>query len=217
MKTLIITATHPEAERITQDLRMLPTGSFMFSNKDLETDLLITGIGIPATMFSMFANVNCGIYDLIINAGIEGSFNADFKPGDVVNISSDSFADIVINGDKDAKPVFETIYNENFRNLINNGRIYNTSDFPAQFRNLPKATAITVNIPERILNCNFDTESMEGAAFMLVCKHLKKNFIQIRGISNIIGKTERKDWNFKDPINNYSNIISEFITKTNKL
>jgi len=115
MKTLIITATHPEAERITQDLRMLPTGSFMFSNKDLETDLLITGIGIPATIFSMFANVNCGIYDLIINAGIAGSFNADFKPGDVVNISSDSFADIVINGDKDAKPVFETIYNENFR------------------------------------------------------------------------------------------------------
>jgi nucleoside phosphorylase len=58
---------------------------------------------------------------------------------------------------------------------------------------------------------------MEGAAFMLVCKHFKKNFIQIRGISNIIGKTERKDWNFKEPIINYSNIISEFITKTNKL
>jgi nucleoside phosphorylase len=216
MKTLIITATHPEAERITKILNLAPTGTFMFSNKELETDLLITGIGIPATIFSMFANVNCGIYDLIINAGIAGSFNTDFNTGDVLNITSDSFADIVINGENDAKPVFETIYNENFRNLINNGRIYNTSDFPAQFRNLPNATAITVNIPERISNCNFDTESMEGAAFMLVCKHFKKNFIQIRGISNIIGKTERKAWNFKDPINNYSNIISEFITLTNK-
>jgi futalosine hydrolase len=216
MKTLIITATYPEAERITKDLNMSSAGSFMFSNKELKTDLLITGIGIPATIFSMFANVNCGIYDLIINAGVAGSFKTDFITGDVLNITSDSFADIVINGDKDSKPVFETIYNENFRNLINNGRIYNTSDFPAYFKTLPKASGITVNIPERIKDCNFDTESMEGAAFMLVCKHFKKNFIQIRGISNIIGKTERKDWNFKDPINNYSNIISEFITKTNK-
>lgn len=215
MKTLIITATHPEAERITKILDMSSAGRFMFSNNELNTDLLVTGIGIPATIFSMFANVNCGIYDLIINAGIAGSFNADIKTGDILNISSDSFADIVIKGENDVKPVFETIYNENFRNLINNGRIYNTSDYPAYFKNLLKASAITVNIPERIKGCNFDTESMEGAAFMLVCKHFKKNFIQIRGISNIIGKTEKKDWNFKDPINNYSEIISEFITKTN--
>jgi nucleoside phosphorylase len=56
---------------------------------------------------------------------------------------------------------------------------------------------------------------MEGAAFMLVCKHFKKNFIQIRGISNIILKTKRENWDFNTPINNYSDLTIDFL-KQNK-
>lgn len=215
MKALIITATKLEAELIAKNLEMKEINDFFLSSKKFDTDLLITGIGIPATIFSMFTAANLGIYDLIINAGIAGSFNKDIMIGNVANIISDSFADVLISDNNVGIPVFETKFNENFKNLINNGRIYNTSDYPAAFKTILQASGISVNIPERINASKFDIETMEGAAFMLVCKHFKKNFIQLRGISNLIGITEKQDWNFKEPISAYSKIITDFLTKIN--
>lgn len=214
MKVLIITATKLEAELVAKNLEMKEINAFFLSSKKFEADLLITGIGIPATIFSMLTAVNVGIYDFIINIGIAGSFSRNIISGRVVNVISDSFADVLIRNNDKTTPVFETKFNENFKNLINNGRIYNTSDYPASFKEITKASGISVNIPERINTSEFDVETMEGAAFMLVCKQFKKNFIQLRGISNIIGTTKKQDWNFKDPINAYSNIITNFLTGT---
>ncbi len=213
MKILIVSATKFEAEGIIKDLDLREISPYFFSCKEKETDLLITGIGIPATIFSMFALSEIRTYDLIINAGIAGSFSKDIQIGSVVNVYSDNFGDIGLNTDSGFKPVFQLKFNEQFQNLINNGFIYNTSDYPPFFKNLPKANAVTVNIPEIKKYENSEIETMEGAAFMMVCKHFKKNFIQIRGISNMIGETKREDWDLKTPINNYSSSIVNFINK----
>ena len=67
MKVLIITATKLEAELVAKNLEMKEINAFFLSSKKFEADLLITGIGIPATIFSMLTAVNVGIYDFIIN------------------------------------------------------------------------------------------------------------------------------------------------------
>jgi futalosine hydrolase len=213
MRLLIVTATKIEAERLIEDLHLKEISTDFYTNKDYDTDLLITGIGIPATMFSMFANVDIRKYELIINCGIAGSFSKTIKLGTIFNVNSDYFGDIGFNKNSEFIPIFESKFNDKFRNLINNGKIYNTSDFNAFFGNLDKANGVTVNIPEIREFDNTDIETMEGAAFMLVCKHFKKNFIQIRGISNIIGLTKRENWDLITPINNYSSIIANFVNR----
>jgi futalosine hydrolase len=213
MKILIVTATKFEAEGIIKDFGLIEISPYFFSNKDLGTDLLVTGIGIPSTIFSMFAHADIGLYDLVINLGIAGSFSEEIKIGTIVNIYSDHFGDIGLNTDSGFKPVFQLKFNEQYQNLINNGFIYNTSDYPSFFKNLPRVNAVTVNIPEINKYEKTEIETMEGAAFMMVCKHFKKNFIQIRGISNIIGVTTRENWDFKTPINNYTEIIRAYLKK----
>ncbi len=213
MKLLIVTATKIEAQRIISDLKLREISEQFYSSKEINTDLLISGIGIPATIFSMFAYADLRIYDLIINAGIAGSFSESIPIGNIINVSSDSFGDIGLNTKDGFLPIFESKLNSAFKNLINNGFIYNTSDFPSFFRDLQKVKAVTVNIPEVKLYKNTEIETMEGAAFMLVCKHFKKNFIQLRGISNIIGITKRDDWDINKPIDNYTELIVKFIKK----
>ncbi len=213
MNLLLISATKHEADIIIKDLGMIQIKPSLYSSSTHKTELLITGISIPATLFSMFTDVDIRKYDLVINIGIAGSFNKNAKIGDILNVSSDSFGDIGINSKNGFLSVFKTEFNDKFRNLINNGQILNTSDFPAFFHALPKCKGVSVNTPEAMLYPQTDVETMEGAAFMLVCKHYKKVFIQIRGISNIIGYTKRKDWDMNTPINNYSKYIIEFIEK----
>lgn len=213
MRLLIVTATWIEAERLIKDLQLREINPNFHSNKDFDTDLIITGVGIPATLFSMFVNIDLRTYDFIINVGIAGSFCEENKLGTLYNVNSDFFGDIGFSTNKGFLPVFESKFNDQFRNLINNGKIYNTSDYHSFFKDISKANGVTVNIPELKKYNDVDIETMEGAAFMLVCKHFKKNFIQIRGISNIIGRTNRDEWDFKTPIENYSELIVEFIKK----
>ncbi len=211
MKTLIITATSLEAKQIVDNLHFIKRSDTVFSNTNYNCDILTTGVGLVATMFSMFTCVNIKEYDLLINLGTVGSFSENLKIGELVNVNSDSFEDICIRDNGKKINVFNSKFNQHFRNLINNGRIYNTSDYPHFFHNLKKVSGTSVNIPEQNPISNYEIESMEGAAFMLVCKHFKKNFIQIRGISNIILKTKRENWDFNTPINNYSDLTIDFL------
>ena len=51
---------------------------------------------------------------------------------------------------------------------------------------------------------NADIESMEGAAFHYVCLQQKINFLQIRGVSNVVGERNKANWKIKTAIKNMS-------------
>jgi len=65
-------------------------------NKDdfINHDVLITGIGMVNTVFSLTKYLHNHTPDLIINAGVAGAYNLDFKIGDVVEVSKDCFSEI---------------------------------------------------------------------------------------------------------------------------
>jgi len=216
MKILIITATITEADKLIEFLKLKKQSDYIYSSETYETDLLISGVGIPAIVFSMLTYHKISTYELIVNCGIAGSYNEKLQIGSVSNICSDSFGDIGFNTENGFENVFDSKFNDKFINIFNNGFIYNSSDYPVFFKDLQKTKSVTVNIPEIRNYPDTDLETMEGAAFMMVCKYFKKNYIQIRGISNIIGNTERKDWNFRKPISNYSEIISDYIISISK-
>ena len=84
--------------------------SFIVGNNT--TDVLITGIGIPATIFHLSKKIFEKKYDLVIQAGIAGTFTADFKKGTVVIVEKDTFGDIGI----DEKGNFKTLFDSGFIN-----------------------------------------------------------------------------------------------------
>ena len=79
---------------------------FIENNKS--ADVFITGIGIPATVFHLTKQLAQKEYDLVIQAGIAGTFNSAFPLGSVAVIETDTFGDIGIDEKGNFTTLFET-------------------------------------------------------------------------------------------------------------
>jgi 1,4-dihydroxy-6-naphthoate synthase len=212
MKLLITAATLLESRNIIDSLNLEKETESQYSNKDKSVKLIITGVGIPATIFSLMQIEDINLYDLLINIGIAGCFNKDVKKGSIFNVNSDYFGDTgIIKNDK-FKNIFSYSWNDNYAKHFENERIQNTSDYHNFFKHLEQGSGVTVNIPEYQKHDAL-VETMEGAAFMLFAKIKNKDFIQIRGISNTVGEKDKNNWDLKSPIENYTSIITEFVEK----
>lgn len=180
-----------------------------FLKENNNTEILITGVGIPSTLFNLSKKEIAGKYDLIIQAGIAGVFNHHFQISTVVLVSQDTFGDIGIEENKK----FATLFENGFANAngfpYNNGWLLNTNPFLSS-PGVPVAKAITVNMvtdnrERRDMmeeKFNPDVESMEGAAFHYVCLQERVNFLQLRSISNHVGERDKTKWEMKKAITN---------------
>ena len=182
MKILIVAAT---AQEINED-------------DFINHDVLITGIGMVNTVFSLTKYLHNHTPDLIINAGVAGAYNLDFKIGDVVEVSKDCFSEIGSQSGDDFLDV----------NAI--GLDVDT-DFSFKSKtHLSQAKGITVNTIHGNKNSIYniqkrlhpDVESMEGAACMMVCNKLGFEFFQIRAISNYVEERAKEKWNIGLAIKN---------------
>lgn len=174
-----------------------------------KVEILITGVGIPATVYHLQKKITEKKYDCVIQAGIAGSFSDEIKLGDVVLVKKDLFADIGM----EEKDSFISIYNTAFVNKnefpYSDGWLVNDGALIDQF-NYKKANAITVNkvsdsqLQQQQFMSSFNpgTESMEGAAMHFVCLQENIPFLQVRSISNKVGIRDKKEWKIKEAIEN---------------
>ena len=58
--------------------------------------VVITGVGMVNTAFSLTKNLTETAYDLVINMGLAGSFSDEIKIGDVVEVIEDNFSEIIL-------------------------------------------------------------------------------------------------------------------------
>ncbi len=212
MKLLLISASLIEAQQLIEELCLEKQTDSLYNNDNKSICLLITGVGIPACIISILNSVNLNEYDLLINIGIAGSSNPNSKLGTIYNIKTDYFGDIGICSNGSFENIFTLDWNNMYSHYFENGKLINDSKGSNYFSSLEQMNGVTVNISEQKLYDEVLVESMEGAAFMLLAKMKNKNFIQIRGISNIIDINRNKEaWDINTPINNYSKLIVEFV------
>jgi len=189
-----------------------------FSDTDLKIDVLISGIGVPSTLYHLQKRMQQIDYDLIIQAGIAGTFNNTLSLGQTVLVKQDTFGDLGM----EEKEIFTTIFESGFTNknefpftdgwLVNRNKLINSSD-------LSFVKAITVNkVSDSILvkqqlikHFNADIESMEGAALHYVCLQENIPFLQIRSISNYVGERDRSKWKMKEAIENLNISLAKLI------
>jgi len=205
MQILLIAATPFEIE--------------LFINTYKNVDILITGVGTPATIYHLQKRLQQAEYDLVIQAGIAGAFSTDLQLGQTVLVKQDTFGDI----GAEEKRIYTPFFNNG---LINghefpyaNNWLINSSEGLFKNSELKWVKGITINkvsdsfLQKLQLSDTFDPqiESMEGAALHYVCLQEEISFIQIRSISNYVGDRDKTKWKMKGAIENLNIELTQLI------
>ena len=189
MNILIVTATKQEL-RITCD------------------NHLVSGVGMVATAIAVSNALQSKCYDLVINAGVAGSFNKSLRLGDVVEVNEDFLSEL---GAQDGN----RFLTPEEMNLEMKYRV----QMPKR-THLKSVRGITVNtvhgddlsIMKIVHRLNPQVESMEGAACMLACQEAKVPCVQIRSVSNFVEKRNKSKWDLSKAIEHLNIELQNFIS-----
>jgi len=205
MRLLIVAATEMEilplvsAMQRTSD-RGPRTTTYTHAGHDVV--VLTTDVGMVATA-AWCSAVMCGeTFDLALNFGLCGSFDRTLDTGRVVHVVSDRLAELgaedgdgFLSIDDLQLPAEHEFMNANPPAI-------------AALSQLPVVSAITVNtvhgsdrsIAAVVDRCAPQVESMEGAAFMFACQMHGLPFAQVRAVSNVVERRNRRGWKIMDAI-----------------
>lgn len=221
MKVLIVAATPFEILPLEQYLgnHFVRHAENTFQYGPLQVRLLITGVGLTATAFSLGYLLASERFDLAINAGICGALHKELSIGDVLHITSEYFADL---GAENADGSFQDAVSMGLidpdKSPFSQGLLQNSTAAESDF--LPRAKGISVNkvhgsassITALKSRINADVESMEGAAFFYACLSANISCLQIRAVSNYVEPRDKDQWNIPLAIDNLNTVLIDMIT-----
>jgi len=191
-------------------------------SKKLKINTIITGIATPLTLFRLNNCILNNKPDFIIFAGIAGAFNKNLKLGEVVQVISDVFADLIVLSNQ-KKLLYINNLNKSYT-VLNNKQNSSLTKSLISDLNLKKVKGITVNslYKTKTLNSFFkknfypDIETMENAVVFFLCKKYSIPFLSIRAISNYVNQPKNK-WEIKKATNNLSQILINILNKLEKI
>ena len=202
MKVLIVAATEGEITPFIEHIVSLPPGH--------EVAVLITGVGMVATTYSLTKKLQQVQYDLVIQAGVGGSFDGNISLGDVVFITSDQYGDLGAEDHDEYIDIFEMGLLSVGAPPHIGGKLITPLQLIHQKIDLQQVSGLTINtvsgneqtIKRRVEKYGCAIESMEGAAFHYVCLMEGVTFAQVRGISNYVIPRDKSQWKMKDAVVN---------------
>ncbi len=219
MKVVITSATEKEILQIKQTLDPAYTNG----NETLQVLFHESGVGILSSCFSIAKLIFEQKPDLIIQAGIAGTFNEKNVLGKVVTVKDEILADTGVEEDGSFKDLFDLNLQQKDVFPFIETKLENTFLSKLNFLQTDEVTGVTINEittrPQRIeqlkAKYNPEIESMEGASLHYCCLQTSTPFIQIRAISNYIGERDKSNWNFKEAFKNLTATVIEYIDELN--
>ena len=204
MQILLIAATPNEIE--------------LFINKYSNVDILVTGVGAPATIYHLQKRLQQIDYDFVVQAGIAGSFSTDIALGETVVVKQDTFGDLGAEEKRVFTPYFTSGLINGHEFPFANGWLMNPTTLPKNME-LRAVKAVTVNkVSDSFLQkvqlidaFGAQVETMEGAALHYVCLQEEIPFLQIRSISNYVGERDKSKWSIKESFENLNETLVTLI------
>ncbi len=192
----------------------------VFSNKSLKINLLITGVGIPATVWALANALVAERPDWVLNAGVAGAFDTNqFPLGTVVNVVTERWGDLgAEDADGSLLDLFDLGLAERDATPYIYGVLHNPADAAAAF--LPKAHGLTMQqvhgSAEAIRRVRekypqVQVESMEGAAVFFACLQAGVPFAEVRAISNLVERRNRENWDLPLAIKQLNEVLVEML------
>ena len=214
MQILVVSATEFE-------IKPFILSNFTSAGEGNTVDILITGVGIASAIYRLTKAVLKKKYDVIIQAGIAGTFTKKIKPGDVVYIEQDCFADIGAKVKGKIISLSDMGFEHRDEHPYINGWLVNPWQMPLN-TSLRKATGITIatitddkkHIKQLLKKLRPAVESMEGAALHYICLQQNIPFIQLRAISNKVGERDKRKWKIKKSISDLNKELIKLINIT---
>ncbi|WP_134088990.1 futalosine hydrolase [Olivibacter sp. XZL3] len=182
---LVVAATAAEIEPFVRAME----------GQQKKADVLITGVGMVATAFSLGSVLGRKTYDYAINVGICGAFSKELPLGALTFVERDTFYELGAEDDQQFLSIEDLGFGKASYQAI--------SGFPSkEISALRKATGLTVNsvhgneasIALAVARTGADVESMEGAAFYYACEQAGLPCAQIRSVSNYVERRDRNKW-----------------------
>ena len=206
MNCLLVAATAKEIALFLDHYRNSNKTAFV----DIQVDVLISGIGLTATTYSLTRQFTLKKPDLVIQAGIGGSFDKKIPLGSVVAVKQDRVADEGVVEKKMLRTLFDLNLVAQNQPPYQKGWLVNPDNGIMKRNKFKAVKAISVNqvsTNRQMIGFYEKTfrptvESMEGAALHYVCLMEKVPFLQLRSISNYIGERNKTKWNIKEAIIN---------------
>ncbi len=187
-------------------------------------DVLITGVGMMATTYSLTRAILNKRPDFIFQAGVAGCLDKTLPLTKIVLIEKENIGDLGVEENRSFKTLFDLALLDHNSFPWQNGKLVNNID-ALKSAGLTVVDGVTVNEistnPERIAyyknQLGSSVESMEGAALHYTALHEKIPFLQMRSLSNFAGERDKSKWEIKAAIDNLNQTILKYLEKLYKL
>jgi futalosine hydrolase len=186
-----------------------------------DIDILPTGIGLTSATYAIIKQIRLKKPDLIIQAGLAGSFDKNIPLGSVVVVKQDVIADLSVVENKQLVSMFDLKLIPDSAAPFQKGWLVNPHTELIRLTGLKPVKSASVNhittskTMMKLYEEKFKPaiESMEGAALHYVCLMENIPFLQIRSISNYAGERNKAKWNFNDSIQNLNVELINFFNR----
>lgn len=210
MNVLIVCATAGETDIFRNYLLQQKPEGHRF-------EILVTGVGGIATAHALTKQLHQARYDLVIQAGLGGSFDTRIALGAVVYVATEMYGDLGAEDHDKRLDVFEMGLADPNTFPYVNGRL--PAPVLPYFDGMQKVSGLTVNLvsgSEKTIahlstRYHCQVESMEGAAFHYVCLQEGVPFGQVRAISNYVTPRDKSTWKMKEAVLALNALLVEMV------
>lgn len=188
------------------------------NRKDIR--ILITGVGLMASTYSLLKEVSRQRPDFVLQAGIAGCLNEELPLSKIVVIENEAVGDLGVEENGRFNSLFDLNLQPRDRHPWTNGKLRNDVKHLAQ-TGLKIVDGVSVNEittdPKRIKlykeQLGASVESMEGAALHYTCLMEQIPFLQIRSLSNFVGERDKSKWVMAQAISQLNLELERIINK----
>ncbi len=215
MKCLLIAATAKEISPFLQHINDSSKSFYI----DFELDVLVTGVGLTASTYSITRQLALKKPDFVVQAGIAGSFTKKLSPGSVVVVKKEIIADLGVIEKKTWLDSFDLKLADPNSFPFKSAALINPYATLLKRTRLKSVNAVTVNqitTAKKTIDIYAEKykaaiESMEGAALHYVCLMEDVPFLQVRAISNYVGERNKKNWKLKESVQQLNNELIRLV------
>ncbi|MGN7721044.1 futalosine hydrolase [Chitinophaga sp. 22620] len=211
MKVLVAAATEAEIK---------PLLNWLADTQVPGVEVLITGIGMAATAYSLGRRFADNRPEIAIQVGIAGSFRHERPLGEVALVAREVFGDLGAEDHGRFTDLFGIgLWQHDMHPFTHHHLINPLTLFPESLQQLPQVTGVTVNtvsgetatIAQLEQLYQPDLESMEGAAFHYACLMDDIPFLQLRAVSNYVEVRDKRKWNIPLAVKELNEKLRELI------
>jgi futalosine hydrolase len=213
MQILLCAATHLEIQP-TLDVLQERNGMHQFI-------FCTSGVGLTATTYALTRAICTQKPELILQAGIAGSFDESLPLGKTVVVKSETLGDTGVMENGSFKTLFDLGLLSSNQHPWQKGWLKNPYTELLKDTGLLQVPGASINEistnPERIHylknNLGAVIESMEGAALHYVALQEGIPFLQLRSLSNYVGERDKRKWKLKEAIDSLNVDLQRILLK----